>query len=169
MLKRSKLFLAIILAAAPFFLAGSFACTDGKPTTDSSTVCIPLPNDTSALSKINHYIPKDEIRTMRAAFDADSLNQKYPDLFITESEGFNKKALLDLLNNKECVGIRIYYGIAKEEKTGKKALKMIILGTDSQGKDIYVPHNNNKLATQLTSTPSGLEYGQCCQGQPNNQ
>ncbi|MDE3249618.1 MAG: hypothetical protein KGO82_13205 [Bacteroidota bacterium] len=169
MLNYSKPMLALMLAAAGFLIVGNSACVDSKSNTDSSTVCIPLPNDTSALSKIDHYIPKDEIRTMRAAFDADSLNQKNPELFITESEGFNKKALLDLLNNKDCVGIRIYYGIAKE-KTGKKALKMIIVGTNSQGKDLYTTHTTNKLAAQAGGSGDyGLEYGQCCQGQPNNQ
>jgi hypothetical protein len=125
------------------------------------SVCVPNPKDTSALGKINHRIPKSEIMNFRRAFNADSLNRKNPGLFITESEGFNKRQLLELLSNPDCVGIRIYYGIAKGEK--RNELKMIIVGTNSQGKDLYLP-GGSKAAARVTQTEDGLEYGQCCVG-----
>ncbi|MEO5684169.1 MAG: hypothetical protein ABIQ88_16125 [Chitinophagaceae bacterium] len=127
------------------------------------SVCVPNPKDTSSLGRINHFIPKSEIMAFRKAFNADSLNRKYRDLFITESEGFNKTQLLDLLSDPKCVGIRIYYGITKGKE--KNELKMIIVGTDNQGKDLYYT-NTGKAATRLTQDEVGLEYGQCCQGQP---
>jgi hypothetical protein len=127
------------------------------------SVCVPNPKDTSALGRINHHIPKSEIMQFRRAFNADSINAKNPGLFITESEGFNKTQLLELLQDSSCVGIRIYYGIAKGQKGNE--LRMIIVGTNSQGKDLYIK-TGSRAATRLTQDEEGLEYGQCCQGQP---
>jgi hypothetical protein len=127
------------------------------------SVCVPNPKDTSALGRINHHIPRSEIMQFRRAFNADSINAKNPGLFITESEGFNKTQLLELLQDSSCVGIRIYYGIAKGEK--RDELRMIIVGTNSQGKDLYIK-TDSKAATRVTQGEAGLEYGQCCQGQP---
>ena len=90
------------------------------------------------------------------------LSKNNPDLFITESEGFNKTQLLDILKDPACVGIRIYYGIAKGDK--KQELRMIIVGTNSQGKDLFIIKTANKAASRLTQDEVGLEYGQCCLG-----
>lgn len=137
----------------------------GGGTGKDSGVVIPNLPDSSELAKIEHYIPKGEIMRFRRAFNADSLNARNPDLFITESEGFNKTALLELLKDPKCVGIRIYYGIAPGTSK-KKDLRMILVGTDSQGKDLYFTHTTSKAGTRLTDDEVGLEYGQCCHGQP---
>ena len=132
---------------------------------DKTDVLIPNPPDTSALGKINHFITKDSITLLRTAFNNERKRLDATEIFITESEGFNKPALLKLLENKDCVGIRIYYGITNDSTNGgKRALKMIIVGTNSQGKDLLT--DNSPLAADLTQTSYGLEYGQCCQGQP---
>ncbi len=133
---------------------------DGKGT---DSVCVPNSKDTSSLGKIDHHIPKAEIMQFRKAFNADSINAKNPGLFITESEGFNKTQLLELLQDPACVGIRIYYGIAKGDK--RNELRMIIVGTNNQGKDLYIK-TGSKAATRLTQDEMGLEYGQCCHGEP---
>jgi hypothetical protein len=152
--------LAILLSAG--FLFSS--CHEGTPTgggRGGDSVCVPNPKDSSALGKINHRIPRSEITNFRRAFSADSFIRKNPNLFITESEGFNKRQLLELLSNPDCVGIRIYYGITKG--VTKNELKMIIVGTNSQGKDLYLP-GDSKAAARITQTEYGLEYGQCCVG-----
>ncbi|MEO5595368.1 MAG: hypothetical protein ABIR15_13245 [Chitinophagaceae bacterium] len=135
------------------------------PPGNTDTVLIPNLKDTSALSKIDHSIPKSEIMTFRKAFNAEReiLAKNNPELFITASEGFNKTQLLDLLKDPKCVGIRIYYGVTKGDT--KQELRMILVGTDSQGKDLYIYKTSNKAASRLTQDETGLEYGQCCHEQ----
>ncbi len=135
--------------------------------TPKDGVLIPVPKDTSALSKIDHHINAAQIKQFRRSFNTerDSLKIKYPDLFITESEGFNKPALLELLKDPKCVGLRIYYGVTKG--ANQKELKMIIVGTDSQGKDLLI--EKSAAAADVTQEGYGLEYGQCCVGSNNDQ
>ena len=140
------------------------ACMAGMLITSCSNpkvVSIPVPDDSSALGKINHHINSALITQFRKAFESDSLRLKNPDLFITESEGFNKPALLELLKDPKCVGLRIYYGITTGNRK-QKELRMIIVGTDSQGKDLLI--GNSAVTTDITQAGDGLEYGQCCQG-----
>ena len=155
------------ISLATFFITATFLASCGNPVAPggkgADSVCVPNPKDTSALGRIDHHIPKSEIMQFRKAFNADSINAKNPGLFITESEGFNKTQLLELLQDSACVGIRIYYGIAKGEK--RNELRMIIVGTNSQGKDLFIK-TGSKAATRLTADESGLEYGQCCHGEP---
>lgn len=160
--------LAAFCILASFLVTSCNNGTGGGGGGKDSGVVIPNLPDSSALAKIEHYIPKGEIMRFRRAFNADSLNAKNPDLFITESEGFNKSALLELLKDPKCVGIRIYYGIAPGT-TRKKDLRLILVGTDSQGKDLYFTHTTSKAGTRLTDDEVGLEYGQCCHGQPADQ
>lgn len=128
-------------------------------------VLIPVPKDSSALAKIDHHISGALIKEFRRSFNTerDSLKIKYPDLFITESEGFNKPALLELLKDPKCVGLRIYYGVTKGAR--QKELRMIIVGTDSQGKDLLI--EKSAVAADVTQEGTGLEYGQCCVGSEN--
>ncbi|HTL09642.1 MAG TPA: hypothetical protein VL307_15325 [Chitinophagaceae bacterium] len=165
---RNALLPLFLLAAFTIFLLLS-SCTDrgaggGGKGTDSG-VYIPNLPDSSALAKVDHYIPKTEIMQFRRAFNADSITRRDPELFVTESEGFNKTALLELLKDPKCVGIRIYYGLTAGS-TRKKDLRLIIVGTDSQGKDLFITRPTNRAGTRLTQDEVGLEYGQCCHGQP---
>jgi len=82
-------------------------------------VWIPLPKDTSALGRINHFIPKDDIEKFRAQYgpQRDSIARHVPSLYMPMSEAFNKPGLIDLLKDSNCVGIRIYYGL----KAGAKS------------------------------------------------
>ncbi|HTE09836.1 MAG TPA: hypothetical protein VK645_02685 [Chitinophagaceae bacterium] len=159
--------LTAICLTALFFASCNNAPGGGGNGKDSG-VFIPNPTDTSALAKIEHFIPKSEIMQFRRSFNADSLRSKNPDFFITASEGFNKTALLDLLKDPKCVGIRIYYGIT-QGAAKKKDLRLILVGTDSQGKDLFITRSSNKAGARLTQDEVGLEYGQCCHEQPAEQ
>lgn len=126
-------------------------------------VNIPTPKDTSALSRINHFIPQDDIERFKKDYMVvrDSLARSNPEFFIPLTEAFNKQALLDLLKDPKNVGLKIYYGV----KTGKrKELRMIIVGVDEQGNDLYLSDGERSaVAAQVTGGggKGGLEYGQC--------
>ena len=161
MFKTSKQITATII----FVLACTFTLLVTSCNEKIEVVTIPIPNDSTPLSLINHHISGALIKDFRRAFNAeqDSLRRKNPDLFITESEAFNKKALLELLKDPKCIGLRIYYGVTKGEKSPKD-LRMIIVGTDSKGNDLLI--GNSAVTTDITQEGYGLEYGQCCQGKP---
>ncbi len=154
---------AVLLAVVGITSLLVVSCNNNQHDGDKEGTFIPVPKDSSALAKIDHFIPSATIRQFRLAFkhENDSLAIKNPDLFITESEAFNKPALLEILKDSTCVGIRIYYGITKGDR--KKELKMIIVGTDSKGKDLFISHGG-AAAARVTANDGGLEYGQCCQG-----
>jgi hypothetical protein len=137
-----------------------FSCNETK----KNVVIIPVPEDSSDLGKTKHLITKTAIKEFRTAFNAqyDSLSTRNPGLFITKSEGFNKPALLELLKDPNCTGIRIYYGITKGAQ--KNELKLILVGIDTKGNDLYI--TGSTLAAGITQTQYGLEYGQCCQEKP---
>ncbi len=46
---------------------------------------------------------------------------------------FGKKAILDLLNQPDCVGLRIYYGI----NSANGAKELVITGVNAQDNDLY--------------------------------
>jgi hypothetical protein len=119
---------------------------------------IPIPPDTSALARIDHFIPLQTIDQYRKDFTVvrDSLSRSNPDLFLPESEAFNKPQLLELLKNPKCVGIRIYYGL-KQGKTNE--LRCMIVGVDEQGKDLYI-EKGAPASVQVSPISGGLEYGQ---------
>jgi hypothetical protein len=120
---------------------------------------IPVPKDTSALGRIDHSIPVQTIEQYRKDYIVvrDSLSRSNPDLFLPESEAFNKPQLLELLKNPKCVGIRIYYGL----KQGKpNELRCMIVGVDEQGRDLYIDRGS-PAAAQSGNGGFGLEYGQC--------
>ena len=153
--KKASLLSLIGIAAAMFILN---SCTSG-PKEDG--VWIPMPKDTSALGRINHFIPLDQIKKFRSSFesDRDSISIKSPGTFIPTSEAFNKKILVEIMKDPRCVGIRVYYGVLN---TGKRdEFRLILVGVDEQGKDLYIDRKN-ELATQ--APPGGFgggEYGQC--------
>ncbi|NML19627.1 hypothetical protein HHL16_02020 [Pseudoflavitalea sp. G-6-1-2] len=124
-------------------------------------VWIPLPKDTSALGRINHFIPLDQIKKFRSSFtaDRDSINIKSPGTFIPNSEAFNKKILVEILKDPKCVGIRVYYGVLN---TGNRdEFRLMLVGVDEQGKDLYI-NRKSELATQAGDGGfGGGEYGQC--------
>jgi hypothetical protein len=149
----SKISLLLLLSA--IFLS---SCDNDNGT----GVNIPNPKDTSALARINHFIPTDDIEKFKQDYmvQRDSLARANPDFFIPLTEAFNKQALLDLLKDPKNVGLKIYYGV----KTGKrKELRLIIVGVDEQGNDLYLTGGRSAVAAQVNGSglKGGLEYGQC--------
>ncbi|MFT3937113.1 MAG: hypothetical protein QM726_26030 [Chitinophagaceae bacterium] len=149
----------LIAIAALFFIA---SCNNAP----GDSVVIPVPKDTSALAKIDHFIPEGEIREYRAAFavEKDSLSRAYPSILIPDAEAFNKPALIAILKDPRSVGIRIYHGIKKGGK--KNDVRLILVGVDSQGKDLLI-QKGSALATQANNELGGEDHGQCPTCQTN--
>lgn len=149
-------FLAVLVVFATGILLVSCDNKDGG-------VTIPVPNDTSALAKINHFIPRATIDQYKRDFIVanDSQALKNPALHIPVSEAFNKPALLEILKDPNCVGIRVYYGVKKGQR--RNEVRLILVGVDSQGKDLYILEGGeaSKAATQGNNKEGGLEMGQC--------
>lgn len=142
-------------------------------------VFIPVPVDTSAFGKIDHFIPRDSIAKYQAAFrrDRDSLQKYTPGFTIPFSEAFNKPGIIEILKLKGCVGIKIMYGI--KQAGDSSSMRLILVGVDSLGNNLYVdehsgPNMSGKKAAKNDSMPSaskayggsmdttgGIEQGQC--------
>jgi hypothetical protein len=120
---------------------------------------IPIPKDTSSLARIDHLIPVQTIDQYRKDYMVlrDTVARAIPNLFLPESEAFNKPQLLELLKNPKCVGIRIIYGL-KPGKTNE--MRCMIVGVDEQGQNLYIDRGS-PAAAQTGNTGFGLEYGQC--------
>ena len=148
----------VIIVFIGVLLTGS--CNNEPPAKDQ--VCISVPVDTSDLGKKNHFIPVMSIDIFEKDFRAtrDSLTKTYPDLFIPNSETFNKASIVEFFKLPQVVGLKFYYGI-KPGPEKKKALRLMIVGVDSAGNNVYIKGKGNALAAQGGSDDGGLEYGQC--------
>jgi hypothetical protein len=154
---------------------------------DSGGVVIQVPNDTSALARIDHFISLAKIKEYEAAFsrERDSLQKFRPGFSIPFSEAFNKKTIIELLQIPDCVGIRILYGIKQNGDTNN--VRLVLVGVNSKGENLYLSgqmHNrtiNNETtadsaAKQLRpaaaetggAVQGGGEHGQCNPPCPNN-
>jgi hypothetical protein len=139
------------------------------------TAIIPIPKDTSALGKIDHFIPLAQINEYDSAFsrERNELAKLRPGLSIPFSEAFNKAALIDLLQIKDCVGIRIMYGI--KQKGDSSSVRLILVGVNSKGESLYLTEQKkrstaNDAANQIKDAvpqgasgevDGGIEQGQC--------
>jgi hypothetical protein len=137
------------------------------------TVVIPVPDDTSALSKINHFIPVEQIKAYESAFNIqrDTLLKLQPGLSLPQSEAFNKQAILEILKDPACVGVRVSYGVKQTGNSNE--FRLILTGVDAQGNDLYIdgvasPDNTNRAAkapqaiqSGTSSVKGGVEQGQC--------
>ena len=157
-------------AAAVAFLAMTLFMNSCR---QKGTVVIPVPEDTSALSKINHFIPVEQIKTYQAAFNIqrDTLLKLQSGLSLPQSEAFNNQAILEILKDPACVGVRVSYGVKQTGKSNE--FRLILTGVDAQGNDLYIdgvasPDNTNRAAKApqavqagTSSTKGGVEQGQC--------
>lgn len=140
-------------------------------------VHIPVPKDSSALGKINHFIPVKDIEQFKSAFavQRDSLTRMNPNLVIPVSETFNKEALLDILKDSTNVGVRIYYGV--KQIGNRNEVRLMLVGVNAAGKDLYYKNGGEagKLSAKVPPPPEeegGVEYGQCtppCFQEPREQ
>jgi hypothetical protein len=148
----------VIIVFLGALLIGS--CQNEPPVKDQ--VCISVPADTSALGKKNHFIPVMSIDIYEKDFRAtrDSLTKCYPDLFIPNSETFNKASIVEFFKLPQVVGLKFYYGI-KPGAEKRKSLRLMIVGVDSAGNNVYIKGKGSALAAQSGTDDGGLEYGQC--------
>lgn len=154
--------LSFLLSGAVAFSIFLSSCGPDKGHGDG--VWVPNPKDSSALGMRDHFIPKDSIEVYRKRFnqDRDTLAVKMPSLFIPFSEAFNKKSILELMKDSNCVGIRIYYGATAIDGRGMQDLRMIVVGVDKKGGDLYVPRPSAEMGKPGDpGDPGGFEYGQC--------
>lgn len=156
-LKRS-IPLALFFGGAICFTLFLASC--GGPKGDG--VWIPVPADSSELGVRDHYIPRDSIEVYRKRFaqDRDTLKAVAPYLFIPFSEAFNKRSIVDLLKDPECVGIRVYYGSTAMETDGQQDVRLILVGVDKAGNDLFVKRGAAEAA-RGGGGEGGFEYGQC--------
>lgn len=148
-----------LTAIFAFILVYAVACTGDRG--DGKGEWIPTPPDSSALGKINHFIPTNQMDEFKKQFavDKDTLLKCLPGLMIPNSEAFNKEWLLKVLKDPKCVGIRIYYGAKKGERGDE--FRLMIVGVDEAGNDLYITRGTT-LANQADGEDrGGLEWGQC--------
>jgi hypothetical protein len=161
----------IVLAAMIFMVSCN---NDG-----GNTAIIPIPKDTSALAKIDHFIPVDKIKAYEDTFrlEREILQKIQPGLFIPFSETFNKQSVIDVLQLKDCVGMRVLYGLTK--KGDSSSVRLILVGVNSKGENLYVTkqkQRGNNAATQAKDAVPGAsgevdggeEHGQCLPPCPAN-
>jgi len=125
-------------------------------------VCIKNPKDTSELGKRKHFIPVMSIDIYKKDFDAtrDTIKHRIPDIMIPDYEIFNRSSIVDYLADSTVVGFKFYYGI-KPGNEKQRALRIMIVGVDKNGKNVYIKNKGGALGAQATNDEGGLEYGQC--------
>ena len=161
----SPLLMLLICATLGGVSFSSCNSPSGEPKVKEDGVWIPMPPDTSSLGKRSHYIPIGDLEKYKGRFkkDRDTLDRV---MEFTQSEAFNKKALVEVLKDPRCVGIRVYFGVKsndKDDDKGKKkkgSFRVMIVGVDEQGKDLYIK-KGSLMATQGDEGEGGLEFGQC--------
>lgn len=125
-------------------------------------VCVKNPKDTSALGRRNHFIPVMSIDIYKKNFDQarDTIDQRLPDIMIPNYEIFNRASIVEYLKDSTVAGFKFYYGI-KPGSEKKRALRIMIVGVDSLGKNVYLKNKKGAMGAQATNDEGGLEYGQC--------
>jgi len=155
-----------------FFFMGALlisSCGGGtQPGKDE--VCIKNPKDTSDLGKRNHFIPVMSIDIYKKDFVAarDTIKQRIPDIMIPDYEIFNRASIVEYLSDSTVVGLKFYHGI-KPGNDKTRALRLMIVGVDKDGKNVYLKDKKTAMGAQSGSDDGGLEYGQCsppCDIQP---
>jgi hypothetical protein len=140
-----------------------FITSCGGPKEDG--VWVPIPKDSSELGMKDHFIPKDSIAVYRKRYeqDRDTLQNVAPTLFFPFSEAFNKKSVIDLMKDPKCIGLRIYYGSTAIDAKGQQEIRMILVGVDEKGNDLFVKRSATSAAKggDGDDGEGGFEYGQC--------
>ncbi len=179
MQKQLKTLTTAIGRAAYIVLAAMLFMVSCNNNTGDQAI-IPIPKDTSALGKIDHFIPVAQITAYEDSFklEREVLQKIQPGFFIPFSETFNKQSVIDILQLKDCVGMRILYGVSK--KGDSSSVRLILVGVNSQGQNLYVTEQKqrgNKAAGQAGEVvpqgatgevDGGEEHGQCYPPCPKN-
>jgi hypothetical protein len=160
LIKKSNLLLLLLAVAAVSSLLVVSCHNKLGQGNDKNRVVIEIPADKSGLDKIDHFINARDIEVYKSIFRGQAEKFNRVNIHVPEAEAFNKRALLSLLKANDCVGIRIYQG-AKIGKDGQKAeLRLVLVGVDSNGKDILIDRSS-ALTAQFNAELGGEENGQC--------
>src|SRR3954465_4283433 len=138
------------------------SCEGGGTQPGKDEICIKNPKDTSELGRRKHFIPVMSIDIYKRDFDVarDTINQRVPDIMIPDYEIFNRASIVEYLQDSTVAGFKFYYGI-KPGKEKQRALRIMIVGVDKNGKNVYLKDKKGALGAQATNDEGGLEYGQC--------
>ena len=144
------------------FFVGALLIGSCKESPGKDEVCIYVPNDTSVIGRKDHFIPVMSIDIYKKNFDTTrvKLDSAYPDLMIPNFEAFNKASIVRFFRNRKVVGLRFYYGV-KPGNANKQVLRLMIVGVDAEGNNVYIRGRGNELTAQASGDDGGLEYGQC--------
>lgn len=74
---------------------------------------------------------EDHLMPLQEAAELTANYRNSEPLGVTLGHYFSKSALLDILNQPSCVGVRIYYGLDNQNEK-----KLIIVGTDANENDL---------------------------------
>ena len=148
-----------------FFFMGALlisSCGGGIPQPGKDEVCVKNPKDTSELGRRNHFIPVMSIDIYKKNFDQarDTIRQRLPDIMVPDYEIFNRASIVEYLKDSTVAGFKFYYGI-KPGSEKRRALRIMIVGVDKFGKNVYLKDSTGKIGAQATNDDGGLEYGQC--------
>ena len=75
----------------------------------------------------DHSISLSEAAELTANYRASFTDNAY-----IKAEYFGKDAMIELLNQSNCVGVRVYYGL---DTNGVK--RLVLTGVDGEGNDLY--------------------------------
>jgi hypothetical protein len=161
---------AMSRAAGIMLVAMLFMVSCNNNTGDQAI--IPIPKDTSALAKIDHFIPVDQIKAYEDTFrlEREVLQKIQPGFFIPFSETFNKQSVIDVLQLKDCVGMRVLYGLTK--KGDSSSIRLILVGVNSRGENLYVTkqkQRSNNAAGQVKDAVPGAASGEVDGGEEHGQ
>lgn len=88
---------------------------------------------TPVLAQTQFTADKDHSIDLESAVLFTTSFQKVGDSGVLKAEAFGKDALLAVLNQPGCAGLRIYYGTGED---GQRVL--VLVGVDVEGKDMYL-------------------------------
>jgi len=99
------------------------------------------------LVEINHFIDRAEAKRLIDNFQETQYELVNPKLARAQKEfgvlptweAFNEKSILAILAQPGCEGIRIHYGLKKEDKSGEIVPMMVavVVGVDKEGKSMW--------------------------------
>lgn len=115
--------------------------------------------DPKALDSIDHRISPDFASQLLRTYRGNRNDWSRKNMPL--SEAFNRRQVLELLNQENCVGIRCSYGI-----DDKGRVRVILFGIDAQGRDIGALDggviDKQRGSTSARAEAVILESGQRC-------
>ena len=121
------------------------------------------------LVEINHFIDRAEAKRLIDNFQESQYELVNPNLVRAQKEfgvlpnweAFNEKSILAILAQPGCEGIRIHYGLKKEDKSGEIVPMMVavVVGVDKEGNSMWGAAAVTKPVAkmQVTATARGAE------------